>query len=161
VITALQAALSWDLEAEVSYRAGETLECAISFTAPETGKYYLMGALYTSSSEYISGTLFGLLLPEGSEYAINSAQYTSLWELEADESRELPCRFTFNRSDVVLGIFLMRMAGDEPSLEDDEQVGSLSVQLSSPAPPVMVESLITMAMIVGVFGYMSYEALKD
>jgi len=161
MVTALQEIyLSWNLTSPVSYQAGQELECTISFTAPEAGKYYLIGALYTAL-EYIPGTLFGVLVPEGSDYAVNSVQYTSLWELEADESKVLPCKFTFDRSDVVLGIFLMKMVGDESSLEEDEQVGSLSVQLSSPAPPITLESYITLAMAIGMCSYMLYEALKE
>ena len=165
MVTALQAIyLSWNLASPVSYQAGQEFECTIGFTAPEAGKYYLLGALYTATPEYISGTLFGVLLPEGSDHAVNSVEYTSPWELEADEEKELPCRFIFDRSDVVLGVFLMRMAGDEPSLDADEQVASLSVQLSSPAPPVSpVESIlpvVALVMVLGMLGFVMYRAFK-
>jgi hypothetical protein len=153
--------LSCDLTSPVSYQAGQELECVISFTASEEGKYYLLGALYTAKLEYISGSLFGVLVPEGSDYSVNSVQYASLWKLEAGESKELSSKFTFDRTDVVLGLFLMKMAGDELSLEEDEQVGTLSVQLSSPAPPITFESLMPLVMVVGMCGFMVYEALKD
>lgn len=165
MVTALQEVyLSWNLPSPVSYQAGQELELTLNFTAPEAGKYYLLGALYTTTSEYISGTLFGVLLPEGSDYAVNSAEYTSPWELEADEERELLCKFIFDRSDVVLGVFLMKMSGDEPSFEEDEQVASLSVALSSPAPPappITWESMISLAMIVAFSGIAMYEGLKE
>lgn len=54
----------------------------------------------------------------------------------------------------------MKLADENPSLDDD-QIGTLSVQLSSPAPPVTIESLLTMVMVVGVVGFMMYEVLKD
>jgi hypothetical protein len=153
--------LSWNLTLPVSYQAGQELECTISFTAPEAGKYYLLGALYTTSLEYISGTLFGLLLSQGADYGVNSKEYTSLWELGKSEEKELTCKFTFDRSNIVLGLFLMKMVDDKPSLDADEQVGSLSTQLSSPAPPITVESLIPLVMVVSMGGFIMYEALKD
>jgi len=161
VIALQDTAISWDLTSPVTYQAEKVLACAISFTAPEAGKYYLLGALYTTSLEYISGTLFGVLLPEGSDYAVNSTQYTSLWEMGKGEEKQLPCEFTFNRSDLVLGLFLLKMAGEEPSLDADEQIGSLSVRLSSPVPPITVESLMSLVMVVGVCGFMMHETLKD
>lgn len=162
MVTSLQTTyLYWDLVSPKEYAAEAELECVLTFSAPEAGTYYLIGALYTTSLEYISGTLFGVLIPEGSNYAVNSPGYVSLWELEATEEQELPCKFTFNRSDVILGLFLMRMVGDEPSLDDDEQVGSLSVQLSAPVPPITIESLISLAMVVGMLGYIMTTALKD
>ena len=161
VIALQDAYLSSDLVSPVQYTASQELALTLSFTAPETASYYLVCALYTSDLVYISGTLFGILLPEGSEYAVNSTEYTSLWELEADEEKELPCKFTFDRSDVVLGVFLMKMIGDVPSFEHDEQIGSLSIQLSSPAPPITLESLIPLVVVVGMCGFMMREALKD
>lgn len=159
--TALQnTAISWDLESTVSYQANQELEFTLNFTAPEEGTYYVIGALYTSSLDYISGTLFGVLVPEGSAYGVNSIQYTSLWELEADESKELPSKFTFDRSNVVLGLFLMKMAGDEPSLEDDEQVGSLTTTLSGPQV-VDVGQIMNLAIVVIMVGMMMTVALKE
>lgn len=162
MVTALQETyLSWNLTSPVTYQAGQELEYILSFTAPQMGRYYLIGALYDSSLIYIPGTIFGVLLPEGLEYAINSMEYTSLWELEADEEKELPCKFTFDRSDVVLGMFLMKMIGNVPSFELDEQIGSLSIQLSPPTPPITIESLISLVMVVGVCSFMMYEVFKD
>lgn len=159
--------LSWDLVSPTEYTAGEELECIVGFTAPEDDTYYLIGALYTSGLEYISGTLFGVLLPEGATYAVNSVEYTSLWEMVAGEVGELPCKLTFNRSDVVFGLFLMRLTGTEPSFDDDEEITSLSIQLASPtpptppAPPITLESLIAMVMMVGVVSIMMNQILKE
>ena len=152
-------AISWDLEPVVSYQARQELECTLSFTAPDAGRYYICGALYTSDLEYMSGTLFGVLLPEGADYAVNSAEYTSLWDMEAVEEKELPCKFTFDRSNVVLGVFLMRMVGAEPSWADEE-IGSLSVQLSSPAPPITIEQMMLMAAAVMMIGMVTTIAMK-
>ncbi len=162
MVTALETTyLSWDLVSPKEYVAGSELQCTLSFAAPKVGKYYLLGALYDTALNYISGTLFGALLPEGSDYAVNNMEHASLWELEADEKKDLPCTFTFNRTDVVLGLFLMRMVGDSPSLEDDGQVASLSMELSSPMPPITFESLIPLVMVVSMCGFMTHEALKN
>lgn len=153
--------LWWNLASPLFYQAGRVLECAIAFTAPEAGKYYLLGALYTPTLEYISGSIFGVLLPEGSQEAVGSAWYTSIWELEAEEKKELPCRFVFDRSEAVLGVFLVKMKEDAPSLEYDEQIDSLSAHLSSQAPPLTVGSLISLAMAAGMCGLAMQEILQE
>lgn len=162
VIVLQTAYLSWDLTSPVTYKAGEELECAISFTAPEDGTYYLMGALYTTNLEYIPGTIFGILLPEDADYAVNSTQYTSIWEMEAEEEKELPCKFTFSRTDVVLGLFLMKMAGVEPSLEDDEQIGAVSTTLSSGVIRIVdISTMMTGLIMVAMIGMIIPMALRD
>ena len=156
--------MNWLLPSQIECAAGQELSFTVSFTAPKVGDYYLLGALYDSDFNYISGTLFGVLLPEGSDYAVNSAEYTSLWELEGDEEKELPCKFNFNWSDVVLGLFLMRMVGEVLSSDKDEQVASLSVALSSPALstlPITRESTASLVMIVACLGIMLHHALKE
>lgn len=160
VVVLQDTAISWDLGSTVSYQAEQELECTLDFSAPEEGTYYIVGALYTSSLDYITGTLFGVLVPEGSDYGVNSLEYTSLWELEADESKELPCKFTFDRSNVVLGLFLMKMAGDEPSLDDDEEVGSLSTTLSGPQV-VDIGQIMNLAIMLAIVGLMMGIALKE
>ena len=160
------ALLSWDLVSPVTYTAGEELSFDLHFEAPadtEAGRYYLLGALY-SDTTYISGTLFSILKAAEVDYGVNDPTYMSVWELEPEEVVDLPCRFTFDRSNVILGLFLMKMVGTEPSLDADEQVASLSVQLSSPAPPVTIESLLPMVgmvMVLGMLGFMMYQAFKD
>ena len=162
MVTALQNTyLSWDITSPKKYTAGNVLALTLTFTAPEKGNYYLLGALYDSEGNYISGTLFGVLVPEGSDYAINNAQHSSLWELEEDEETELPCQFILDRSNVVLGLFLMEMAGDEPSLENDEEIDSLSVVLNSPAAEVDIGQLMMMAMAIMMLGMVMATAFKE
>lgn len=156
--------LSWDLTSPVTYAAGEALECTLAFTAPSDGKYYLMGMLYTAELVYIEGTLFGVLLPEGGAYAINDAGYLSLWEMEADDEKELPCKFTLDRSDVILSIFLMKLEDEDPDLAVDEEIGSVSVSLSSgaaPAPGIDIGSIMGMLVLVMVMGVMIKVATKE
>jgi len=161
-----QELLSWDLVSPIEYTAGQELSFDLHFEAPavtEAGRCYLLGALY-SDTTYISGTLFGILKAAEVDYGVNDPTYMSIWELEPEEAVDLPCRFTFNRSDVILGLFLMKMVGTEPSLDADEPVASLSVQLSSPAPPVTIESLLPVVgvvMVLGMLGFMMYRVLKD
>lgn len=151
--------MNWSLASQAEYSAGQGLTFTVGFTAPSAGKHYLLGALFDASLSYISGTLFGVLLPEGSDYAVNSLEYASLWDLEEGEEKELDCRFTFDRSNVILGLFLMKMGGAEPHL-DDEQVASLSTMLSLPAPPIALESLLPLVTVVGIGGVALYAALK-
>lgn len=149
--------LSWDLPGSPVYEAGSALECTLTLQAPGTGRYYLLGALYDSIGNYIGDTLFGVLVPEGSSDAVNSQSYASLWEMSTGEEKSLPCRFTFNRSNVILGLFLLKMVGDELSLESDELVASVSAPLSSPVPPVTIPSLFLPVMVVGVLGFWMYQ----
>ena len=147
--------LSWDLPGAPVYEAGSELEFTLTMKAPGAGRYYLLGALYDSSGNYISDTLFGVLVAEGSSDGMNSHSYTSLWDMKADEEKILPCRFTFNTSDVILGLFLLKMVGNELSLASDELVASVSSTLSFPVPPppVTLPSLLMPVMVVGVMGF--------
>lgn len=156
----LQTYLSWNLVSPVEYVAGQDLTFALGITAPKTGKYYLLGALYDTNLNYISGTLFGVAQPEVSDYAANDA-YSSLWGLEADGKIDLSCRFAFSRTDAVLGLFLMRMVGDSSSLDDDEQIVSASASLSSPAPPVTWESIMLGAITITFIGVIMNRLFKE
>jgi len=142
--------LTWDLSASIVYDAGSELELTLSILAPEEATFYLLGALYAVDGTYIPGTLFGVA--SGVTYAVNSTTETSLWELLADEDLELGCRFVLDRSNVVLGLFLMKMAGDAPSLEDDAEVVSLSTALTSLAPEPEAGDLLMLALVVGMMG---------
>ena len=128
--------LSWDLVGPVEYSAGEELSFNLHFEAPGdtvAQNFYILGALYTDTT-YISGSLFGLLKAAEVDYAVNSDSYITLWELEPGESVDLLCRLTLDRSDCTLALFLMRMTGDTPSLEADEVIDQVQVQLTSPVP---------------------------
>lgn len=129
------ALLSWDLVSPVSYDTSQELSFNLHFEAPaNTGakKFYLMGALYTPDGTYISGTLFGILKAAEVDYGVNDATYISLWELEPEEAVDLPCRFILNRTNCLLALFLMRMVGDEPSIDNDEVVAQIQAQLTAP-----------------------------
>jgi len=157
--------LSWDLVTPVEYTAGEELSFNVHFEAPEAGRYYVLGALYTDTT-YISGSLFGLLKAAEVDYAVNSGTYISLWELEPGEAVDLPCRLTFGRSDCTLALFLMKMAGDAPDLETDEVVDQVQVQLASPVPvwEQITQSLVPVVgvvMMLGMMGIMMWEAFKE
>ena len=128
--------LSCDLVSPTEYTAGEELSFNLHFEAPGDTvpqKFYILGALYTDTT-YLSGTLFGLLKAAEVDYAVNSDTYISLWELEPEEVVDLPCRLTLDRSDCILALFLMKMAGDAPNLDTDEVVDQVQVQLASPVP---------------------------
>ncbi len=155
------ASLSWSLGVYTAYQAGETLETVVAFTAPEDGSYYLLGGLYDGDGSFLAGTLFGLVVPPGADYAINSLIETGLWELEAGAETELACKLTFNRTDVILGLFLMKMAGDAPSLEYDEEASSVSTVLSAANQATDMSSLIGMLAAVGLMAGMLPVALKE
>jgi hypothetical protein len=53
--------------------------------------------------------------------------------MDADESRDLECRFTLDRSNVTLGLFMLKMAGETADLNVDEQVGQVQAALTGPA----------------------------
>jgi len=159
MITALQTYLSWDLRSPVTYQAGQELRLTLNFTAPEAGLYYLLGALFTPSLDYIPGSLFGIYVPEGADYAIASAEYASLWELQAGQSASVPCRLSFDRTDVVLGIFLFRMVGDAPSLEVDPQIGYLSAELVAPKG-LDLGSVMGMVVAVTMLGFVTREMME-
>lgn len=155
--------LSWDLASLVSYTAGEVLECKVTFKAPEDSDYYLVGALYTTGLEMISGTFFGVLLPSGEVYAINSSTHMTEWEMVEDEEKEQDCKLTLGYSSVILALYFYKMAGTEPSLEDDELVDSVSTSLSGPAVAAELDlsSLMVMAMMVGMMSMMMASAFKE
>ena len=151
--------ISIDLESPVTYDAGNILELKVTFSAPQDSKYYLLGALYTTSYDYILDSMFGVLLPVDTEYAINSYTVTNLWEMTTGDENELNCKFTLPRSDVILGLFLMRLVGDTPSLDDDVEVGSVSVVLEGTIPviPETIDwnSLLGGIVAVGMIGMMA------
>ena len=155
--------LSWDLGALISYTVGEELECTPTFSAPQDGTYYLLGALYTPQLAYIPGTMFGVLLPSGEEYAVNSAEHMTTWELEEAGEAEQACKFILERTNAIFGLFLMRLVNEEASLENDEVVDSVSVSLSGPAAEkgLDIGSLMMMVMVVGIMSMMMTAALKD
>jgi hypothetical protein len=126
-------ALAWDLPASVSYQAGQELRATLNLTAPEAGNYYLLGFLFDQSGNVIQDAMFGVLLPEGATYAVNDPALASLWVMDADESRDLECRFTLDRSNVTLGLFMLKMAGETADLNVDEQVGQVQTALTGPA----------------------------
>lgn len=170
MVTVLQSTyLSWNLVSPVEYTAGEELQFTLHLTAPEAvlprkRKYYILSALYTKDLVYISGTLFSIYVPPGVDYGIGSTEYASVWELEPEQSVDLPCRLTLNRSDVILGLFLFRMEGDVPSLGVDEEIAFISAELVSPTPPWTLESImgtVAVVMVLGMLGFVMYEAFKE
>ncbi len=153
--------LSWNLASPAISQAGQELQFTVNLTAPGDGKYYLMGALYSSDLSYISGTLFGLLKVAGADYAVNGTTYMSYWDLEEGESVELPCRLTQDRTNVVLGLFLFKMEGDTASLGVDEEVDALSAALYYVTAQNTMDQVMELVLMAGVVGFMAYEALKD
>jgi len=148
------AVIETNLTSPVSYNAGEELPVTITFTAPQAGVYYLLGGLYTVNYEFIAGTMFGIVLPAGATYYINSYTETQLWEAAAGETEELTCGFTLAMTNIVLSIFLMRMTGSVPSLADDVEEGSVALVLTSEASPVNLNlgTLVSALVIVGLMG---------
>lgn len=124
------AAIETNLTSPVTYNAGEELDVIITFTAPQTGTYYLLGGLYDSSYNFISGSMFGIILPTGAVYAINSITETQLWAALSGDVEVLPCKLTLTRTGVLLGLFLMRMTGTVPDLTDDVEEGSVTLILT-------------------------------
>ncbi len=150
--------LSLDLGSLVNYVAGEILECKITLKATEDGTYYLIGALYTANLEYISGSLFGALKVAGEAYAINSTVETSTWDLEEDDEEEQDCKFTLNRTNTILGLFLYRLENEVPSFDDDTLVDSITVSLVGTAVEAPggfdISALMMMMVVVGMMGMM-------
>ena len=129
--------LSSDLVSPVEYTAGNELDFNLHFEAPvntEAEKFYVIGGLYTSDGDYIADTVFGILKVAEVDYAVNDITYTSVWELEPEESVDLPCKFILGQSNCLLVLFLMRMVGDEASIISDEEVAQIQVQLVAPVP---------------------------
>lgn len=128
------ALLSSDLVSPIEYSAGEELNFNLHFEAPadtEAEKFYVLGGLYTDTA-YVSSSLFGILEAAEVDYGVNDLTYISIWELEPEEVVDLPCRFILNRTNCLLALFLMRMLGDEPSLDEDEQVAQIQAELTAP-----------------------------
>lgn len=128
------ALLSSDLVSPTDYTAGEELAFNLHFEAPantEAEKFYILGALY-SDTTYIPDTLFYILRAAGVDYGINDTGYLTLWELEPEVGVDLPCKFILGRTNCLLALFLMKMVGDEPSIELDEEVAQITVQLTAP-----------------------------
>lgn len=159
------ALLSSDLVSPIEYTAGNELDFNLHFEAPantEAKKFYLLGGLYTLEGNYIADTVFGILKVADVEYAVNDTIYASVWELEPEESVELPCKFILNQSDCLLILFLMRMVGDEASIIDDEEIAQIQVQLVAPVPigediPGIITSimpLIAMGLMFGMVAMM-------
>lgn len=161
MVTALQTYLSWNLEAETQYQAGAELQATMSFKLPSDGNYYLLGALYTpDTQEFVPGTLFGVVVPEGADYGVNDPDRVSVFTGNEGESLDLPCRFAFDRTDVILGLFFLKMAGESPDLSADEEVGIVSTRLVKPAGldiTQLIMPLLLVAMIVPVMGMIGKE----
>lgn len=161
MVSATGTCLSWDLGVETQYQGRTELQAAVSFTLPSDGKYYLLGALYTlGTQEFISGTLFGVLVAEGTDYGANDPNQVSLFAGKEGEGTGLPCRFTLDRTDAVLGLFLLRMEGESPDLNADEQVGAVSTRLAEPAGldiTQLMTPLILVAMAAPVMGMVGEE----
>ena len=131
------ALLSSDLISPVEYTAGQELSFNLHFESPAdtaAKKFYIMGGLYTDTT-YVSGSLFGILKAAEVDYGVNDATYLSIWELDPEQVVDLPCRFILNRTNCLLRLFLMRMVGDTPSLDSDEQLAQIQVQLTAPKTP--------------------------
>ena len=148
------ALISTDLVSPVEYTAGQELSFNLHFEAPadtEAKKFYIMGGLYTDTT-YISGSIFGVLKVAEVDYGVNDATYMSIWELDPEQAVDLPCKFIFNRSNCLLALFLRRMVGDEPSLDDDEDLAQVSVQLTAPVPVSIWEQITPLVSVVFLLG---------
>jgi len=121
--------LSWDLGSITTFNAGNVLETTVTVVAPESGTYYLVGALYDTSLNYISNSLFGVLQSEVGGTAVNSPTHVSLFDLSEDEELSLDCMFTLNRTSCILALFLYKLGDSEPDLSVDEQIASVSTSL--------------------------------
>lgn len=165
------ALLSCDLTDPVEYSADNELDFNLHFEAPtNTGKkkFYVLGGLYTDTS-YLSGSLFGILRAVGVDYGINDLTYASIYELEPEESVDLPCKFILNKTDCLLALFLMELVGDEINIDNDIEVAQIQVQLVSPIPigeqvggiiSQYVTPLAFMGMMVGVLGIIGKEVFR-
>lgn len=148
------AVIETNLSSPVTYNAREELPITVTFTVPQNGIYYLIGGLYTVNYEYIAGSMFGIILPTGAAYYINSAAETQLWEATTGEIKELTCGLTLTMTNVVLSLFLMRMTGSVPSLTDDVEEGSVALVLTSEDTPVSfnLSALVSALVVVGMMG---------
>lgn len=148
-VRAQNAAISWDLVTPVSYEADASLEFTLIFTAPAEATYYILGGLFDSNGVLVMGN-FGLLLPEGADEAVNDVDYTTLWELEEDEEVEQDCKFILDRTNVTLKLLLMEMDGTEPNLDNDTEIGSISVSLVGAQPPsgINMDSIMNLMLVM-------------
>ncbi len=145
-----------DLVPPVDYVAGNELTFKIVITAPEDGTYYVLGALYDIDLDYISDSLFGvLLLGETTDSYVSPVRVTT-YGLSKDEELEINCRFILSRSSIVMGLFLVRMVGEEASLDDDIEEASISIMLAGPVPPepINLNSVANAIVAVGMIGMM-------
>jgi len=134
------ALLSWNIVSPMEYTPGEEISFSLHFEAPVAGRYYLLGALYIDIYHPPS-TIFGV------RNGVNDPAYTSVWELGAAEAVDLPCRFMLDRTNCLLALFLMRMAGDEVNLDGDEKIAQVQAQLAAPVPEKQI--MQTVVPIVG------------
>ena len=154
------ALLSWDLVSPLEYAAGQEIDFNLHFEAPAnatTKKFYILGGL--TDTTYISGSLFAILKAAEVDYGVNSDTYMSVWELDPEESVDLPCKFIINRSNCLLALFLMEMVGDEADLDNDVEVAQILTELAAPVPveeEIMlgVIPLIGGVMLLGMVGIM-------
>ena len=147
--------LSWNLGSLVAYEAGAELDAAVEFDVPEDATYYLIGALYTTTLAYIEGTMFGVLIPTGEVYGVNSPGDQTVWEMVEDEEKALDCKLTLGQTNVILGLFLVKQLGDDPVWATDTVVSSVTTSLSGAAVPStefdfssMMNLMITMMIVV-------------
>lgn len=164
--------LSWDLVSPMDYTVGEELSFDLHLEAPantQAKKFYILGGLYTDTT-YISSSFFGILKVAEVDYGIKDTTYLSVWELEPEQAVDLPCRFIFNRSNCLLALFLMRIAGDVPSLDDDEQIAQIQALLTVPKPvweqiqDVISQNVVPLAalgLMLGVVALVGREIVKE
>ena len=147
-----------DLASPVIYVAGEVLDVEVTFIVPSAGTYYIVGALYANDLTYITGSLFGIMIPTDEVYGINSATDTRTWVMVADEEKVLATKLTLDRTGVVLGLFLMELVGETASFDDDIQVGLVELTLigeAIPAPPLDLTSIMSTMVVIGMMGMMT------
>ncbi len=124
--------LTWGLGASAGYTVGEVLSTPVKIVAPEAGTYYIVGALYSVELAMYSGTFFGLLqTPDTVIVSINPATL-SVWSFEEDEELDFTAEFSLTTTGCILAIFLYRLTGDIPELEDDVMISSVQALLISP-----------------------------
>ncbi len=146
-IQVLEGSLSSDLASSHEYQAGAELSFALHFSTLRAGGFYLLGALYSSEGVYLPGTLFGIIEDDNSN-GVTSFTHARLWSLTEGEEILLPCRFTFDRTGMVLGLFFMKMTGEAINPEEDTVVGQLAISLVVPASPIQVIAGVTPALIL-------------
>ena len=151
-------AIAVDLASPVVYVAGEVLDVEVTFIVPSAGTYYIIGALYASDLTYITGSLFGIMIPTGEVYGVNSATDTQTWIMATDEVKALAAKLTLDRTGIILGLFLMELTGETASFDDDIQVGLVELTLigeAIPAPPLDLTSIMSTMVVIGMMGMMT------